>query len=176
MKKNKMAWLYSTSYFSNFNEDIVYSIKEIIVPYLVQFEYYSDYIHYNRVIRILIDSGYDYKDIYYSMAIYLINENIFPDFENNMDIIRTILSDSMQDHDQEMNPLIRHQNIMKMHVIKKVLFSDLKTDETVCSICLDDFSQNSRLKKIECSHFFHTNCLDRWLLEHNKCPMCRHEI
>lgn len=42
-----------------------------------------------------------------------------------------------------------------------------------CSICLENDS-NQEISKIEkCGHCFHTNCIRRWLLENNSCPICR---
>jgi hypothetical protein len=41
-----------------------------------------------------------------------------------------------------------------------------------CSICLDDYKEGQLVKKLECSHIFHKECLEPWLLTKNKCPMC----
>ena len=44
-----------------------------------------------------------------------------------------------------------------------------------CTICL--FNYTEKTKKItECSHTFHTECLDRWLETNNSCPLCRTEL
>ncbi len=44
---------------------------------------------------------------------------------------------------------------------------------TKCSICIEDFLDESILKILNCRHSFHTNCIDGWLQYHASCPMCR---
>jgi len=50
------------------------------------------------------------------------------------------------------------------------------TDEQVgqtCSICLETLEHNSHIINLDCSHFFHSNCLLRWYTESSTCPICR---
>ena len=42
-----------------------------------------------------------------------------------------------------------------------------------CSICLEDFKDEDILKKLNCNHIFHKECLTPWLNDHNNCPLCR---
>lgn len=47
----------------------------------------------------------------------------------------------------------------------------------VCSICLEEFVVTENVKRIPvCSHTFHSDCIDDWLLRRNTCPLCRHAI
>lgn len=41
-----------------------------------------------------------------------------------------------------------------------------------CSICLDNFVINKVLK-LECNHFFHKDCIYKWLNVDLRCPLCR---
>ncbi len=43
-----------------------------------------------------------------------------------------------------------------------------------CSICLENITKN--LKKLECNHQFHLNCIDQWVKKSNTCPLCRTPI
>ncbi len=45
--------------------------------------------------------------------------------------------------------------------------------DTECSICLDKIKDNS--KTLECSHVFHHECINNWIVESLKftCPLCR---
>ena len=45
-----------------------------------------------------------------------------------------------------------------------------------CSICLDEFKEGDELRLVECSHNFHIECLDKWLMLKNTCPICRKNI
>jgi len=42
-----------------------------------------------------------------------------------------------------------------------------------CSICLENDNQPEISKIDKCGHCFHTNCVLRWLIENNSCPICR---
>ena len=43
--------------------------------------------------------------------------------------------------------------------------------EPECVICLDTLNEN--VKKLECEHYFHANCIDEWVNGHFSCPLCR---
>ncbi|XP_047311041.1 RING-H2 finger protein ATL46-like [Impatiens glandulifera] len=43
-----------------------------------------------------------------------------------------------------------------------------------CSVCLCEFSDKDKLRMLPiCSHAFHINCIDTWLLSNSTCPLCR---
>ncbi|CAN1339734.1 NEP1-interacting protein 2 [Linum perenne] len=43
-----------------------------------------------------------------------------------------------------------------------------------CSICLQDFEQGELMRQVpSCGHYFHSDCLDNWLIRNASCPMCR---
>ncbi|OIW17720.1 hypothetical protein TanjilG_29070 [Lupinus angustifolius] len=43
-----------------------------------------------------------------------------------------------------------------------------------CAVCLCEFSNQDKLRLVPtCSHAFHMNCLDTWLLSNSTCPLCR---
>ncbi|CAA0401786.1 unnamed protein product [Arabidopsis thaliana] len=47
-------------------------------------------------------------------------------------------------------------------------------DGTECSVCLNEFEEDESLRLLpKCSHAFHLNCIDTWLLSHKNCPLCR---
>ncbi|XP_023333019.1 RING finger protein 145 isoform X3 [Eurytemora carolleeae] len=50
---------------------------------------------------------------------------------------------------------------------------ELEAHADVCIIC---YMQMQSAKKTECGHFFHSNCLKRWLYVQDNCPMCRAPI
>lgn len=45
-----------------------------------------------------------------------------------------------------------------------------------CSVCINEYSQGNKLRRLPCSHEFHIHCIDRWLSENNTCPICRQPI
>ncbi|KAG4929944.1 hypothetical protein AAZX31_17G089000 [Glycine max] len=43
-----------------------------------------------------------------------------------------------------------------------------------CAVCLCEFSEDDKLRLLPmCTHAFHMNCLDTWLLSNSTCPLCR---
>ncbi|ONK54743.1 uncharacterized protein A4U43_UnF12040 [Asparagus officinalis] len=49
--------------------------------------------------------------------------------------------------------------------------------EDCCSICLQEYEAKEEIRVLpNCTHGFHVNCVDRWLLLHSSCPLCRGRI
>ncbi|KAL4564227.1 hypothetical protein LXL04_028283 [Taraxacum kok-saghyz] len=43
-----------------------------------------------------------------------------------------------------------------------------------CAVCLCEFEGADKLRLLpKCSHAFHMDCIDTWLLSHSTCPLCR---
>ncbi|VVA92319.1 unnamed protein product [Arabis nemorensis] len=43
-----------------------------------------------------------------------------------------------------------------------------------CAVCLCEFSEEDKLRLLPiCSHAFHIDCIDTWLLSNSTCPLCR---
>jgi len=54
-----------------------------------------------------------------------------------------------------------------------VIKSDAFTDKQ-CHICIDDYLPNEDLVLLKCKHFFHKECIKKWLTDNSsKCPICR---
>jgi len=49
----------------------------------------------------------------------------------------------------------------------------LPGDQTNCPVCLCEFTKGEQLKSLPCVHFFHKDCIDRWLMVGHTCPMCK---
>lgn len=46
-----------------------------------------------------------------------------------------------------------------------------------CTICLDEFVEHVRVRKLPCGHVFHSTCIARWLVErHANCPLCKLDL
>ena len=43
----------------------------------------------------------------------------------------------------------------------------------ICIICLDIFSENQNIIKLECDHYFHENCIKEWFEKKTTCPYCK---
>ncbi|KAI3970534.1 hypothetical protein MKX01_024181 [Papaver californicum] len=48
------------------------------------------------------------------------------------------------------------------------------TEAFDCSVCLCEFSEKDKLRLLPlCTHAFHMDCIDKWLLSNSTCPLCR---
>ena len=47
---------------------------------------------------------------------------------------------------------------------------------STCVICLEDCESAGEIRRIDCGHTYHRNCINTWLLEHAACPLCRAAI
>jgi len=45
-----------------------------------------------------------------------------------------------------------------------------------CCCCGEEYAQGKRIVRTSCSHFFHKECLCRWLQRHQTCPLCRLDL
>ena len=204
--ESRYHYLNDVNYFFKYSEEVVATITNVVIPYVSQFEYYSDENHFNRIIQILLEADRTYEDIYYSLGVYLLSQT--DEVEEKMNTVRTILY-NLQRADEAiaqrvlniMNVLIppaaqadavgdavSQEELQQMQDFKRIvpdeelaklqviLFSELQTDEKSCSICLDEFDPESQLYTIPCKHLFHKACLEDWVAENYKCPVCRGEI
>ncbi|XP_040377719.1 E3 ubiquitin-protein ligase EL5-like [Oryza brachyantha] len=47
-------------------------------------------------------------------------------------------------------------------------------EEDVCVICQSEYAGAGELvRMVQCGHFFHVGCIDRWLRKRPRCPICR---
>eukprot|EP00250_Pteridium_aquilinum_P034929 c8341_g1_i1 orf=507-1850(-) len=49
-------------------------------------------------------------------------------------------------------------------------------EDAVCCICLGQYKDGVDLKELQCTHFFHAECVDKWLKINATCPLCKHEL
>lgn len=187
---NSLQFLNNTDYFLYYNHNLLEVITNSIIPYTSQFERNDEILYYKRIIDILIEADYTFEEIYFSMAVYL--STLYEDIEEDMNIIRDIIRRELHilnNLNNFMNLIIVpilgvEQEDVKLTITQEELdkipildFSEIKTDEKTCSICLDEFDKESKIRKINCQHLFHSECIDKWLLENNyKCPVCRSSI
>jgi len=45
-----------------------------------------------------------------------------------------------------------------------------------CTICLSEFEVDEDVRRLPCFHLFHVECVDQWLGQNKRCPICRVDI
>ena len=50
------------------------------------------------------------------------------------------------------------------------------TEESDCTICLDKVSKGDKVTVLRCAHYFHAECVDKWLEMKAVCPLCKGSV
>ena len=51
-----------------------------------------------------------------------------------------------------------------------------KGENKKCSICLEDFEVGTKIIYLPCFHYYHAECIETWVKNSDKCPLCNIEI
>jgi hypothetical protein len=60
--------------------------------------------------------------------------------------------------------------------IKSLKFKDCKDNETICTICICEFTSEDKVSILKCNHIYHNKCIIEWGMYRQECPMCREKI
>ncbi|KAI9162080.1 hypothetical protein LWI28_023615 [Acer negundo] len=52
----------------------------------------------------------------------------------------------------------------------------ISEEDAFCCICLARYADNDELRELSCQHFFHVECVDKWLKINASCPLCKTEV
>ena len=67
-------------------------------------------------------------------------------------------------------PAVAIAALPKKKVDQTMMGSDGKAE---CSVCMDNVEIGDEVTMLPCNHWFHEQCINTWLKEHNTCPHCR---
>lgn len=52
----------------------------------------------------------------------------------------------------------------------------MKNEKEECCICMDEFKEKDKIRRLPCLHIFHEKEIDLWLNSKNECPICRQPV
>ena len=61
----------------------------------------------------------------------------------------------------------------------EIIIEDInKLDEgnKSCMICLEEFHSKEKVTALPCLHYFHTQCIKKWIQKQTSCPVCKFEL
>ena len=57
-----------------------------------------------------------------------------------------------------------------------IIYQNKITSLNECIICLEDMKYNEDLILVKCSHIYHKECLEKWMVRRSVCPLCNIKI
>lgn len=79
------------------------------------------------------------------------------------------------DNNEDCKIMIKYNDNISLNDINLILPTQKNDkDEEDCSICIEKININDDIRKLNCGHIFHKNCIDQWLVISPICPICRY--
>jgi hypothetical protein len=69
---------------------------------------------------------------------------------------------------------LHKDDLESLHINLYKNFLEEKKCDT-CSVCIEKFKEEDVVRELKCKHLFHRDCIDHWLENNIKCPLCREE-
>lgn len=64
--------------------------------------------------------------------------------------------------------------------LEPILYSNIKSKYLdsidCCPVCFEKFEQDDEVILLKCDHFYHSDCVNNFILYNTSCPVCREEI
>lgn len=123
-----------------------------------------------RFISVTPAGSYSYS----SRTSNLDNSEIHHIVTEELENMLNILFDNFRHHDHDDVTLPLTNDAINKLEEKKYSAVIIEDRPTECSICQEEYENNSDVIILPCRHFFHKECISLWLRNyHHKCPLCR---
>ncbi|CAD8072580.1 unnamed protein product [Paramecium sonneborni] len=69
-------------------------------------------------------------------------------------------------------------NLLPVRQISMEFINQHQNDDNLikCMICLEDYQENQIVRTMPCWHYFHQECIDKWLHKSTLCPICKTDV
>lgn len=93
---------------------------------------------------------------------------------NNNDILRMLYGTAGMPPMVDV-PVTATNDVIAIH--SEIINRDAVPADTNCAICQERNHETETVwRKLNCSHYFHRTCVDRWFSSNVHCPVCRYDI
>lgn len=83
----------------------------------------------------------------------------------------------LQTPQEQEQPHLSRNQINRLPLITFKKSADTKPgEEEKCPICITDFKDQEKVRKLPCQHLFHPECIDTWLVQNSHCPICKADL
>ena len=69
-----------------------------------------------------------------------------------------------------------YQEILKYIPSSTIKEPKNPSDNNKCVICLSEFQVGEKESTLPCLHIFHSNCIEKWIIEKKWCPICKYNL
>uniref|UniRef100_A0A5B7A3A7 RING-type domain-containing protein n=1 Tax=Davidia involucrata TaxID=16924 RepID=A0A5B7A3A7_DAVIN len=101
------------------------------------------------------------------------NRGATPESINSLPTFKFKIKKNRNGNDRENNTSAGESGVVAAGTEKERVISG---EDAVCCICLAKYANNDELRELPCSHFFHKECVDKWLKINALCPLCKFEV
>lgn len=72
----------------------------------------------------------------------------------------------------------QYQNNLILTLVRRLYNPNKFISTKDCAICMEEFNTDSIVTPLPCSikHYFHTECISKWIENKPECPICRARI
>ncbi|KAJ9565479.1 hypothetical protein OSB04_001445 [Centaurea solstitialis] len=101
---------------------------------------------------------------------YYSHDESIDDVDVNMDQI-------MNDSFQQASDHVALSGLTKKEISKRLRMAKYRQEgeeeSEICVVCQVEFEKEERVGVLQCKHRFHAECIKKWLLHKNLCPLCK---
>ncbi|KAK9116655.1 hypothetical protein Sjap_015602 [Stephania japonica] len=103
---------------------------------------------------------------------------MFPDYRWQVSIANISYGDISNVYGEVASRGLSNEALKKLpcHVVNNEDLQDYDV-RMCCTICLQDIEVGETVRSLRrCKHIFHLHCVDKWLVRHGSCPVCRQVV
>jgi Ring finger domain len=95
-----------------------------------------------------------------------------------MQYVSDSLTHALQNLGRQIETSLRDKEKYQKEPLPSFLYKHFskKEENSSCPICFEDYEEDSVMTCTDCVHFFHKECLQKWIDTNSTCPICRQTV
>ena len=80
----------------------------------------------------------------------------------------------LEQYEDDQRPAMEFNiNGLSPDIIRRIPIKNVDENDGDCSVCLETFKTPEKARVMNCGHKYHLLCIDKWLMQHTSCPLCK---